>query len=200
MPPGRTTGQRIPCFGGNVNEVLREGGAGGLFMRAEAAGEPTLDKPVAIYTAANLKALHEPPPDRPKNLTVKVLDDRAAARGQAERSGAHRHLAGGSGGGHPGAAAARGPGSGAGGRDAALLRQVHAAAGSLCLVDRRQAGRRGQPSGRTSCSRTSSTATTSGRSKGRPSAKSPRTARCPTRTRCPASSGQGLVNSYRGRG
>ena len=32
---------------------------------------------------ANLKALHEPPPDRPKNLTVEVLDDAAAARGQA---------------------------------------------------------------------------------------------------------------------
>jgi uncharacterized protein (DUF608 family) len=63
-----------PCFGGNVNEVLREDGAGGLFMRAEAGGEPALDKPVTIYVGANLKALHEPPPDRPKNLTVKVLD------------------------------------------------------------------------------------------------------------------------------
>ena len=63
-----------PCFGGNVNEVLREDGSGGLFMRAEAGGEPTLDKPVTIYAGANLKALHEPPPDRPKNLTVKVLD------------------------------------------------------------------------------------------------------------------------------
>jgi uncharacterized protein (DUF608 family) len=63
-----------PCFGGNVNEVLREDGAGGLFMRAEAGGEPALDKPVTIYAGANLKALLEPPPDRPKNLTVKVLD------------------------------------------------------------------------------------------------------------------------------
>ena len=63
-----------PCFGGNVNEVLREGGAGGLFMRAAAAGEPTLDKPVTIYAAPSLKALNEPPSDRPKNLTVKVLD------------------------------------------------------------------------------------------------------------------------------
>jgi uncharacterized protein (DUF608 family) len=62
-----------PCFGGNVNEVLREAGAGGLFMRAEASSEPTLDKPVTIWTAANLKALHEPPPDRPKNLTLDVL-------------------------------------------------------------------------------------------------------------------------------
>jgi non-lysosomal glucosylceramidase len=63
-----------PCFGGNVNEVVREGGAGGLFMRARAANEPTLDKPVTIYVAPNLKALNEPPPDRPKKLTLKVLD------------------------------------------------------------------------------------------------------------------------------
>src|ERR1035437_10967248 len=43
-------------------------------MRAETGGEPTLDKPVTIWTAANLKALNAPPPDRPKNLTVEVLD------------------------------------------------------------------------------------------------------------------------------
>src|ERR1035437_9211310 len=43
-------------------------------MRAETGGEPTLDKPVTIWTAANLKALNPPPPDRPKNLTVEVLD------------------------------------------------------------------------------------------------------------------------------
>jgi uncharacterized protein (DUF608 family) len=61
------------CFAGNVNEVLREGEAGGLFMRAEAGGEPKLDMPVTIYAAANLAALREPPPDRPKNLTVEVL-------------------------------------------------------------------------------------------------------------------------------
>src|ERR1039458_7647874 len=71
---GENNGATNPCFGGNVNEVLREGGAGGLFMRAEAAAEPTLDKPVTIWTAANLKALREPPPDRPKNLTVEVLE------------------------------------------------------------------------------------------------------------------------------
>src|ERR1039458_2284332 len=63
-----------PCFGGNVNEVLREAGAGGLFMRAEASSEPTLDKPATIYTTGNLKALLEPPPDRPKNLTIEVLE------------------------------------------------------------------------------------------------------------------------------
>jgi hypothetical protein len=62
------------CFAGNVNEVLREGEAGGLFMRAEAGSEPKLDTPVTLYTAANLAALREPPPDRPKNLTVEVLE------------------------------------------------------------------------------------------------------------------------------
>ena len=63
-----------PCFGGNVNEVLRESGAGGLYMRAQAANEPTLDKPVTIYAAPNLRALHEPPPDRPKKLTLMMLE------------------------------------------------------------------------------------------------------------------------------
>jgi uncharacterized protein (DUF608 family) len=62
-----------PCFGGNVNEVFREAGATGLIMRAEAFGEPTLDIPVTIFVSANLKALLEPPPDRPKDLTVEVL-------------------------------------------------------------------------------------------------------------------------------
>src|ERR1035441_4597164 len=71
---GENNSATNPCFGGNVNEVLREAGVGGLFMRAEASGEPTLDKPLTIWTAANLKALHEPPPDRPKNLTVKILN------------------------------------------------------------------------------------------------------------------------------
>jgi uncharacterized protein (DUF608 family) len=71
---GENNGATNPSFGGNVNEVLREGGAGGLFMRAEAGSEPTLDKPVTIWTAANLKALNAPPPDRPKSLNVEVLD------------------------------------------------------------------------------------------------------------------------------
>jgi non-lysosomal glucosylceramidase len=71
---GENNSATNPCFGGNVNEVLREGRAGGLFMRAEAGGEPTLDRPVTIYTTANLKALLEPPSDRPKNLTLEVLE------------------------------------------------------------------------------------------------------------------------------
>src|ERR1035437_7879358 len=71
---GENNGATNPCFGGNVNEVFREGGAAGLFMRAEAGGEPTLDKPVTIWTTANMKALTAPPPDRPKSLTVEVLE------------------------------------------------------------------------------------------------------------------------------
>ena len=51
---GKNDGAINPAFGGNVNEVWREGGAGGLLMRADAAGEPKLNTPVAIYTAANL--------------------------------------------------------------------------------------------------------------------------------------------------
>jgi uncharacterized protein (DUF608 family) len=70
--PNSSTGN--PCFGGNVNEVLREGGAGGLFMQAQAASDPALDKAVTIYAGPNLKALHEPPLDRPGRLTLKVLD------------------------------------------------------------------------------------------------------------------------------
>ena len=38
-----------PKYGGNVNEPLREGPAGGLLMRAEPGKEPSLDRAVAIY-------------------------------------------------------------------------------------------------------------------------------------------------------
>ena len=44
------------------------------------AAEPTLDKPVTLFTAANLKALNGPPPDRPENLTVEVLDAKPLPR------------------------------------------------------------------------------------------------------------------------
>jgi len=93
---GENNSATNPGFVGNVNDVLRRGvagkdsahtiatadgygaldlpGAGGLLMRAEAGGEAALDKPVTIWTAANLKALNAPPADRPKNLTVEVLE------------------------------------------------------------------------------------------------------------------------------
>jgi non-lysosomal glucosylceramidase len=62
-----------PNFGGNVNEPFHEAGATGLVMRA-VAGEPTLDKPTTIVTLGNLSGLHTPPHDRPKALTLHVLD------------------------------------------------------------------------------------------------------------------------------
>ena len=74
MRLGRTTSATNPSFGHNVNEVLREGRAGGVFMRAEASSEPTLDKAVTVFASANLKSLNSPPPDRPKNLAVEFLD------------------------------------------------------------------------------------------------------------------------------
>lgn len=73
---GENNGVSNPAFGGNVNEILQEKGAGGLFVRAQPGPEPTLDKPVSLFATANLKALNEPPPDRPKNLTLEVLDSK----------------------------------------------------------------------------------------------------------------------------
>ena len=73
---GENHGVTNPAFGGNVNEILHEKGAGGLFMRAQPGPEPTLDKPVTLFTTANLKSLTGPPPDRPKNLTLEVLDSK----------------------------------------------------------------------------------------------------------------------------
>jgi non-lysosomal glucosylceramidase len=67
-----------PCFGGNFNEMLREGSAHGLFLRAESGIEPTLNNPVAIVTLANLKSLRTPPPDRPANLKLEILGDAPA--------------------------------------------------------------------------------------------------------------------------
>ena len=39
-----------PCFGYHFNEILEEGRARGLFMRAQAVGAPALDKPVTSNT------------------------------------------------------------------------------------------------------------------------------------------------------
>ena len=68
-----------PNFGGNVNEVRREGGAAVLLLRAEPGAEPTLDRPVRLYTNANLGGLNALPIDRPADLTVEGLDRLAAA-------------------------------------------------------------------------------------------------------------------------
>jgi len=73
------------CFGGNLNEILEEGDACGLLLRAKPAGQPALDKPITLCTTANLKALTVAPADRPENLTLEVLEGQAVpAAGRAE--------------------------------------------------------------------------------------------------------------------
>ena len=71
---GENQTEENAAFGFNTNQVLHENQVGGLLMQAETGGEPSLDKPVVLYTAENLKALTTPPRDRPSNLSVKVLD------------------------------------------------------------------------------------------------------------------------------
>ncbi len=79
---GDFNGVAHPAVGGNINEFFREGQTAGLFMRAQAGQEPSLDRPVFIYTPANLKDLAEPPPDRPKNLHLTVLEQDPPPAGQ----------------------------------------------------------------------------------------------------------------------
>jgi len=74
---GDREGVTHPNYGANVNEFFKEGRARGLFMRAEAGEEPTLDQPVSVYTLTNLSGLNAPPPDRPKELKVVILDGQA---------------------------------------------------------------------------------------------------------------------------
>ena len=62
-------------FGQNINSVLREGQATGLFMHAAHGNEPTLDKPLTICTLPNLKPLNAPPLDRPANLKLQILKE-----------------------------------------------------------------------------------------------------------------------------
>lgn len=69
---------RHPAFGGNVDEPLEEGEAGGLLMRALAGETRPLQKPLQVYTLANLRGLNEPPPDRPRGLSIETLGDQPA--------------------------------------------------------------------------------------------------------------------------
>jgi uncharacterized protein (DUF608 family) len=71
---GRIEGVSHPNYGGNVNEGFRDSGATGLVMRAAPGKEPSIDKAVTVYTTAGLRGLRSPPPDRPKELQVQVLD------------------------------------------------------------------------------------------------------------------------------
>jgi non-lysosomal glucosylceramidase len=69
---GENNGAANPSFGANLNEVLHEGKAAGVFMRAQAAAAPTLDQPVTLCVADTLKALNTPPPDRPEQLRLQI--------------------------------------------------------------------------------------------------------------------------------
>jgi uncharacterized protein (DUF608 family) len=79
---GQFEGLAYPGCGGNVNEWFCEGTASGLLMRAERGKEPRLDRPVCLYALANLKDLNAPPPDRPENLTLKILEGQLFPSGQ----------------------------------------------------------------------------------------------------------------------
>jgi uncharacterized protein (DUF608 family) len=72
---GQIEGVSHPNFGGNVNEVFRDGAATGLVMRAAAGKEPTIDKPVTIYTAASRRGPKLSAADRPKDLHVETLEN-----------------------------------------------------------------------------------------------------------------------------
>jgi uncharacterized protein (DUF608 family) len=74
---GENQGIENPAFGFNTNHVLHENQVGGLLMQAETRDESSLDKPVILYTSANLKVLDAPPADRPHNLTVEEFDGKA---------------------------------------------------------------------------------------------------------------------------
>ena len=67
-------GDRHPNFGWNVNEPFREGPTAGIFMRAEAGQEASLDQPVELFASANLAGLNTPPADRPASLKLTLLD------------------------------------------------------------------------------------------------------------------------------
>ena len=70
---GENNGGSNPGFGANVNEPWRAGKAGGLFLRAEAAGPAGLDRAVALWTTDNLRGLNAPPADRPEQLSLRIL-------------------------------------------------------------------------------------------------------------------------------
>ena len=181
----------------NVNEPLSENGAAGLFMRAEAgaradagqardplhAGQPEIAPHPAAGPAQEShargpgRAVAGGGQDRP-------IRPRPSSGWRSQRSRRPEPLL---------RAARQAVQAGA---TLLFSGKIHAAAGGLRLLDRRQTARRGQPRVRTSCSRTSSTAMTSGRSKAMPSARSPPTARCRTSSRCPAFSARAWSTAF----
>lgn len=71
---GAIAGVNHPSFGGNVTEPFTEPYARGLFFRANAGQEASLDQPVVLYATPNLRALNSPPPDRPEPLKLEVVE------------------------------------------------------------------------------------------------------------------------------
>jgi uncharacterized protein (DUF608 family) len=63
-----------PNFGGNVNRVLKSGGAAALVMEAEAGAAPVLERPIVVRTNLNTHALNVPYRDCPDGLTVEPLE------------------------------------------------------------------------------------------------------------------------------
>ena len=74
---GNFDGLAYSGCGGNINEVFTDGDATGVLMSAQSGNEPKLDRPVQLYTLANLKDLDAPPPDRPENLSLEILEDQS---------------------------------------------------------------------------------------------------------------------------
>ncbi len=71
---GENRGSEHPNFGGNLNELARDGRAATLSMRAVPGREPALDRPVRLFTNVGLAALNTLPADRPRTLTVEGLE------------------------------------------------------------------------------------------------------------------------------
>jgi uncharacterized protein (DUF608 family) len=80
---GENNSPANPCFGWNVNEVLRRGKASGILMRAEAAAAPAIDQPVTLYVGGEFKGLKSPPFDLAKGLAIEVLDAQGVPQSEA---------------------------------------------------------------------------------------------------------------------
>ncbi len=64
-----------PNFGGNVNELRREGAAAALLMSAEPGREPKVERPLRVFTNLDVRFFHDAPLDHPKELTIAGLND-----------------------------------------------------------------------------------------------------------------------------
>ncbi len=62
-----------PNYGGNYNEILREGETTFLCMEAQPAGPITVDRPLDVYTNLPIGPFHAPYEERPATLTIESL-------------------------------------------------------------------------------------------------------------------------------